>query len=240
MFSTYLSIILSLCIIEVLLSIDNALVNATLAESLPEKNRKKAIRAGILLGALFRVFALLLASIIIRNVWLKVLGGLYLIYLMIANLGEKKGEEGYEAIPKPTLRGVIAQIAIADLVFSIDNVVSAVSFSENLFIVMIGVAIGVTSMLFITPLLSKLIERYKGMPHAAYAIVGLIGVALVLETLSSLHISELHKFAGVLFICIFTVWYEHSARLQKVSDPILRSLQHLLSLPFRLTRRMLK
>ena len=49
MFETYFSIIVSLFIIEVLLSVDNALVNATLAESLPEEKRKKAIRIGILL-----------------------------------------------------------------------------------------------------------------------------------------------------------------------------------------------
>ena len=76
MLETYASIIISLFIIEVLLSIDNALVNATLAEGLPEEQRKKkAIRIGILLGAVFRIFALFLASIIIQNVWLKILGG---------------------------------------------------------------------------------------------------------------------------------------------------------------------
>jgi ribosomal protein L33 len=81
---TYLSIVVSLFIIEVLLSVDNALVNATLAEALPEEKRKKALRIGILLGAVFRIVALFLVAIIIQNVWLKVLGGLYLVYLAIA------------------------------------------------------------------------------------------------------------------------------------------------------------
>lgn len=235
MLETYLSVILSLFIVEVLLSVDNALVNATLAESLPEEKRRKAIRIGILLGALFRVVALLLASFIIQNVWLKILGGLYLIYLMISHLGKPIDEEGKTIVAKPTFAGVIAQIALADLVFSIDNIISAVSFSENIYLVMIGVGIGIVSMLFITPILSKLIEKYKGMPQAAYAIVGLIGVVLILETTTHLHISEIYKFAGVLAICLFTVWYEHSAHLRKVSNPILRSLQHLLALPLDIT-----
>lgn len=231
MIETYISIIVSLFIIEVLLSVDNALVNATLAESLPEKQRVRAIRIGILLGALFRIVALFLVAIIIENLWLKIAGGAYLIYLAITHLGKRIDEEGKTFKPRVTYTGVIAQIALADIVFSIDNVISAVSFSDNIYIVMFGVGIGIISMLFITPILSKLIEKYKGMPAAAYVIVGLIGVALIAETLTHIHIPEVQKFGVVLFICIFTVWYEHSMRLRKLSDPILRSLQYIIAIP---------
>jgi YkoY family integral membrane protein len=231
MLSVYLSILVSLFIIEVLLSVDNALVNATLAESLPEEKRKKAIRIGILLGAVLRVIALFAASIIIQNVWLKVLGGLYLVYLAVSHLGRVVTEEGKEVVAKPTYKGVIFQIALADIVFSIDNVISAVSFSENIYIVMLGVGIGVVSMLFITPILSKLIHTYKGMPQAAYAIVGFVGLALLLETIYHVHISELYKFMVVLAISLFTIWYEHSYVLRKVSTPVLKKLQYVVALP---------
>ena len=231
MFETYFSIIVSLFIIEVLLSVDNALVNATLAESLPEEKRKKAIRIGILLGAVFRIVALFLVSVIIQNVWLKVLGGLYLVYLAIAHLGRVVPEDAKELVPKSTYRGVIAQIALADIVFSIDNVISAVSFSSNIYIVMLGVGIGVVSMLFITPILSKLIHKYKGMPQAAYAIVGVVGVALLVETLSHVHIPEVVKFLVVLSIALFTVWYEHSLVLRKLLNPFLRSAQYIIAIP---------
>ncbi|MEN9881545.1 MAG: hypothetical protein RLZZ308_728 [Candidatus Parcubacteria bacterium] len=228
---TYLSIIASLFIIEVLLSVDNALVNATLAEALPEEKRKKAIRIGIILGALFRIVALFVASIIIQNVWLKVLGGAYLIYLAISHLGRVVDEEGKTLQQKSTYRAVIFQIALADIVFSIDNVISAVSFSENIYIVMLGVSIGVVSMLFITPILSKLIHRYKGMPQAAYTIVGLVGVALLVETFTVIHIGEIWKFMVVLCIALFTVWYEHSHRVRMLSTPLLRTAQYIIAIP---------
>ena len=231
MLEVYLPIIVSLFIIEVLLSVDNALVNATLAESLPEEKRKKALRIGILLGAAFRIVALLLVSIIIQNEWLKVVGGLYLIYLAIAHLGKVVEETGKSITPKTTYRGVIFQIALADIVFSLDNVISAVSFSDNIYIVMFGVGIGVVSMLFITPILSRLIHKYKGMPQAAYAIVGLVGVALIVETYTHVHIDEIYKFAVVAFISGFTVWYEHSLYLRKISNPILKSAQYILAIP---------
>lgn len=231
MFETYLSIIVSLFIIEILLSVDNALVNATLAESLPEEKRKKALRIGIILGAVFRIVALFLVAIIIQNIWLKILGGLYLIYLAISHLGKVITEEGKTITPKVTYRGVITQIALADIVFSLDNVISAVSFSENIYIVILGVLIGVVSMLFITPILSRLIHRYKGMPQAAYAIVGFVGLFLLVETVYHVHISEINKFLVVLSIALFTVWYEHSLYLRKVSDPILKSLQYIIAIP---------
>lgn len=231
MIQTYFSIIFSLFIIEILLSVDNALVNATLAESLPEEKRKKALRIGILLGAVFRIIALFLVAIIIQNIWLKVLGGLYLVYLAIDHLGRVVTEDGKEIQAKPTYRGVIMQIAFADIVFSLDNVISAVSFSSNIYIVMLGVGIGVVSMLFITPILSRLIHKYKGMPQAAYAIVGVVGVTLLIETLLHIHISEFSKFMTVLSIALFTVWYEHSLMLRRISDPILRSMQYIVALP---------
>ena len=231
MLETYLSIIVSLFIIELLLSVANALVTATLAESLPEVKRKNALRIGILLGAAFRIVALFLAAFIIQNEWLKIVGGLYLVYLAIAHLGRVVDEEGHAIVPKTTYRGVIMQIAFADIVFSLDNVISAVSFSSNLYIVMLGVGIGVVSMLFITPILSRLIHKYKGMPQAAYAIVGFVGLFLLIETLTHIHITEVSKFAVVLGIALFTVWYEHSLMVRKISDPVLVKLQYLVAIP---------
>ena len=130
---------------------------------------------------------------------------------------------------------MIAQIALADIVFSIDNVISAVSFSDNIYIVMFGVGVGVISMLFITPILSRLIHKYKGMPQAAYAIVGLVGVALLVETLSHVHISEIIKFSVVLGIALFTVWYEHSLSLRRISNPFLKSMQYIIAIPVDIT-----
>lgn len=231
MLSTYISIIASLFVIEVLLSIDNALVNATLAEALPEEKRIKAIRIGIILGAVFRVIALFTVTIIIQNMWLKVLGALYLIYLAMSHLGKVVDEEGHVLKSKQTFTGVVTQIAIADIVFSIDNVISAVSFSSNTTLVLFGVCIGIISMLFITPILSRLIHKYKGMPQAAYVIVGMIGVALLLETVVHIHFSEMSKFICIALVLGFTVWYEHDATVRKVTTPILKRLQYLIALP---------
>jgi len=76
-------VVLNLVIIESLLSIDNAAVLATMAMDLPKEQRPKALKYGLLGAYFFRGLALLFASLLVKVWWLKVLGGLYLLYLSI-------------------------------------------------------------------------------------------------------------------------------------------------------------
>ncbi len=62
---TFFSTILSITVLELMLSVDNALVNASLAEELPERLQKKAIYIGIALGAIFRFLCRFVATLII-------------------------------------------------------------------------------------------------------------------------------------------------------------------------------
>jgi YkoY family integral membrane protein len=205
----YLPTIISLALIEILLSIDNALVNASLAEPLPEKERKLAIRFGILGGAGLRLVALFFATLIIQNKWILIIGGLYLIYLAVDHLVLKKSDNGHNMKYKATLGAVIMQIIFADAIFSIDNVVSAVGLSHNYFVIVSGVMIGIVSMLFVTGLVSGVIHKHPPLKKAAYVIVGLIGVVLLFETLLGTHISELIKFAVIISVLATAYIFSH-------------------------------
>jgi YkoY family integral membrane protein len=236
MFTALISTIVSITIIEVLLSVDNALVNATIAESLPEAKRKRALQIGIILGAVFRVLALLVAAYIIQNDWIKIVGGLYLLYLTIEHIGKEVDESGREIKKHVSYKRVIFEIALADIVFSLDNVISAVSFSDNLYLVMLGVGVGVISMLFATPIISKLIHKYKGLSTAAYVIVGLIGLALIVETLTHIHISEVQKFSAILGVLGFTLWYEKNPKVRRFATPTLKKMALIVGLPMDFAR----
>ena len=88
-----------------------------------------------------------------------------MIYLAIAHLGKMVDNEGHTVrSTKDSFRAVIVQIALADIVFSIDNVISAVSFFFKYLHCYVRVGVGVLSMLYITPILSKVVHKYKGMP----------------------------------------------------------------------------
>ena len=67
--------------LEGLLSADNALVMAIMVLGLPSSNHRAALRYGLIGGFVFRVIATLLASSLIQVGWIRLVGGLYLLYL---------------------------------------------------------------------------------------------------------------------------------------------------------------
>ena len=219
--STYLPVIVSLFFIEILLSIDNALVNASLAEGLTNtKERKLAIKIGILGGAGLRLVALFFATLIIQNKWILIIGGLYLIYLAVDHLYIKRNENGEESKIKKvyTFWGVVVQIIFADMIFSIDNVVSAVGLSHNYYIVVVGVTMGIISMLFVTHIISRFIHKHPIFKKAAYVIVGMIGFVILLENIFSMHIGELNKFIIIMGILVTTYVISHRSNKKKDLD----------------------
>jgi YkoY family integral membrane protein len=195
--------------IEVLLSIDNALVNATIAEPLPAHERIKAIRIGIMGGAVLRLVALFFATYIIQNKWVLIIGGLYLIYIAADHLFITGDANDHKHVKKEKFWPIVGQIIVADAIFSIDNVVSAVGLSHEYKVVVAGVIIGIISMLFVTTLISKIVHKHPSLKKAAYVIVGFIGVVLLLESVANVHITELTKFLIVMSILSTTYIYSY-------------------------------
>lgn len=230
-FSSFLSVIVSLFFLEILLSVDNALVNASLAEDLPAEQRLSAVRRGIIFGAGFRLIALIFASIIIHNIWLKTIGALYLIFLMFNHLGQEVDEAGKARKAGTTYKAVIIQIALTNIAFSIDNVVSAVGLSNNIYYIIVGVMIGIAGIVLMSQLMLKIVNRYPRLATAAYIIVGLIGVIILIEDAKHIQIGSFYKFLMISGIIGLTLWYEHSHNLRKLAGPFLHKLQIILGLP---------
>src|ERR1044071_5673048 len=79
--------------LEAMLSADNALVMAVIVLGLPRDQQKKALRQGLAGAFVFRIAATLLAVSLIRVAWVKLLGGLYLLYLAYSYFfGRKEAE----------------------------------------------------------------------------------------------------------------------------------------------------
>ncbi|GGH70687.1 YkoY family integral membrane protein [Filimonas zeae] len=104
-----LAIIGNLVIIESLLSVDNAAVLATMVMDLPEKDRNKALKYGIWGAYIFRGFAMLFAAFLIGIWWLKPLGGLYLLWLVVDQFKDKVGygEKGAAVFKILSLGGLL-------------------------------------------------------------------------------------------------------------------------------------
>jgi YkoY family integral membrane protein len=181
---TEVLIFLNIMILEIVLSIDNAAVLAAMVKELPKDQQKKALTYGIAGAYVFRGLALLFASVLIKLVWLKVAGGLYLMYLAYKALSTKveEGGESKMSIKIPFLSALwstIVAIEMMDLVFSIDNVFAAVAFTPNLWLICGGVFIGILAMRFATTKFVKVLEKNPILERVAYWVIGALGLKLV-------------------------------------------------------------
>jgi YkoY family integral membrane protein len=181
---TEILIFLNIMILEIVLSIDNAAVLAAMVKELPKDQQKKALTYGIAGAYLFRGLALLFASVLIKLVWLKVAGGLYLMYLTYNALSTnvEQGGESKMTIKIPFLSALwstIVAIEMMDLVFSIDNVFAAVAFTPNLWLICGGVFIGILAMRFATTKFVKVLEKNPILERVAYWVIGALGLKLV-------------------------------------------------------------
>lgn len=227
-------IILSLIVIEGLLSVDNALAIAAMANHLPEHQKRKALRWGIIGAYVFRGVALAGAAYIIANPWLKIIGAAYLIYLMCAHFTNAAAEEKHEHAPvNAASRGfwaTVASIELMDLSLSVDNVVAAVAMSPKIWIVCLGVFIGILALRFVAGACLKLLEKYPVLEHVAFLLIGYVGCILIVEIVSGLyahpiHINALEKFVGIVLITAAALLYSNRPALQRLFGPFLRALR---------------
>jgi len=236
-----IAIVLQLIFLEGILSIDNAAVLGALVSPLPDnegipwpnvmKNlgkhlepllgyqRTAALRVGLLGAYVGRGAMLLLASVLINNSWVRLVGAAYLIRLAFDELGDltpdQETEEERRKALHPSFWSIVLTVEIMDLIFSIDNVVAAVSLSDQLWVVLLGVGIGILTMRFAAGIFSYAVVREPVLKQAAFILILNIGMQLILEELGGFEISDLARFAisvGIIALCLM---YAHIPFLQK-------------------------
>lgn len=226
-----LPVIFSLIIIEGLLSVDNALGIAAMANHLPGKQKQQALRWGIIGAYVFRGVALAFASYIIENPWLKIAGAGYLIYLMCRHFAEHRPMEkegaGATAV---SLAGrgfwaTVLSIEIMDMSLSVDNVVAAVALSPEFWVVCTGVFIGILALRLVAGVCIPLIQKYPILESTAFILIGYVGLILVFELTTHFDVTTWQKFIGILLIIGFSIWYARVPGLQKALAPLLAALR---------------
>ena len=237
-----LLVVCNLVIIESLLSVDNAAVLATMVMDLPQKQRKKALKYGIFGAYLFRGLALLFATFLVQFWYLKPLGGLYLIYLLV-NWWKNRNEESavesthdkndkwlYKTLHKyiGTFWSTVLLVELMDVAFSIDNVFAAVAFSNNIVLIWIGVFIGILAMRFVAQIFISLMEKYPFLESCAFVVIGILGIKLLLSVIPHFypeatfsHLLESHEadwLTSGLTILIFLIPYLIRVLLYRPKD----------------------
>ena len=228
-------LIVQLVYLEGILSIDNAAVLGAMVAHLPEHEpipwpswlrfvgrvldpilggqRPAALKVGLLGAYVGRGAMLFLAAWVVQNRWLLLVGGLYLIYLGISHFGGKAEAPEEEARGQVTARPlltfwpVVVNLELADLAFSLDNVVAAVALSREMWVVLTGVFLGIITMRFAAGIFVRLLRVEPMLEHAAYLLVLAIGLELLAEELLGAHISHAGKFIISFAIIVATIAY---------------------------------
>lgn len=196
-------IILTLILMECLLSVDNAVVLAAQTQVLPTKKEKeKSLLYGLWGAYLFRFIVIGIGTYLI-NFWeIKLAGSIYLFYLCFRFFydqrhpkqaaehekeKEERKEERAKAKGKKKRKHVLSlfwrtviSIESMDIVFSIDSVLAALAVSNNPVVVLIGGMIGILCMRGVAEIIIKLMEIIPELQPMAYVLIGIIALKLLL------------------------------------------------------------
>ena len=192
--------------LEIILSADNAVVLGVLSHSLPKDERKKALFIGVFSSFILRAGALLAVAILLKYIWIQLLGGIYLLYLSIRYFVKKKNK--FKIKPQRSFWKVVLLIEIMDLVFAMDSIVAGVAFIDGvlskLWIVYFGGALGIFWMRYMAGVFSSLIDRFPKIEVSAYLIVGWIGLKL---GLSAVQWEIPHLLFWAVFVILFLLGF---------------------------------
>jgi YkoY family integral membrane protein len=217
-----------LVILEGLLSADNALVVAVMILGLPRRQQKMALRYGLLGAFAFRIVATLLAVYLIRLAWVKLLGGLYLVYLTYQHFFQS-GDAEQRSRPRPAkpwlglsaLWGTILKVELVNVAFSVDSILVAVAISSKTWVVLTGGLLGIVAMRIVISQLLVIVRRYPTLVDGAFVIIALVGAKLLIEYASAMNWIqyEMPKWLSLGLIAItFFIAYLQARRKGPVDD----------------------
>ena len=209
--------LLTLTVLEIVLGIDNVIFISILVQRLPAERRDQARLIGLGLAMGMRILLLLTISWIIGLTapaltlagnefsWRDLIligGGLFLLWKATTEIHESlEGEEGHaaEAGGKvASFGGVLIQIVLLDIVFSLDSVLTAVGLVDEVAIMVVAVVISVGVMLVASGPLAKFVHAHPTVKVLALSFLLLIGVTLVADGFG-FHIDKAYIYAAMGF-----------------------------------------
>jgi YjbE family integral membrane protein len=221
--------------VNLLLSGDNAVVIALAARSLPARQQKLAVFWGSAAAIIMRVVLTVFAVALLQLPWLKLIGGVLLLWIGVKLLVPEEDEENIES--SDNLLQAVKTILIADLVMSLDNVIAVAAAAEQgpegskLALLIIGLALSIPIVIFGSTLMLKVMERYPIIITLGAALLGWIAgdimvtdpaiAGWVKANVAWLHEWKVAHVAGAGFVVALGMWIarQHEATQAAGADP---------------------
>ena len=209
--------LVTLTALEIVLGIDNIIFISILVGRLPEHQRQRARVQGLALAMITRV-ALLLSLVWIMGLikplfsvlgqeisgrdLILISGGLFLLYKSAQEIWENlegPEDEAAEKARRPnSYVAVLGQIAIMDIIFSLDSVITAVGMAKHVPVMVLAIIIAVGVMMFSAKAIGEFVERHPSVKMLALSFLTLVGVALIGEGLD-MHIPKGYIYFAMAF-----------------------------------------
>ena len=183
--ATFWAALLLIIVANILLSGDNAVVIALASRNLPPEQQKKAIFWGSAAAIILRVVLTITAVALLTLPYLKIVGGLLLLYIGIQLLSDSGGEEHMEA--KTSIWAAIRTILIADLVMSLDNVLAVAAAAQKgpeetrLLLLIIGLGMSIPLIIFGSAILLKVMDRFPIIITLGAGLLGLLAGGMLVD-----------------------------------------------------------
>lgn len=208
--------LVSLTVLEIVLGIDNIVFISILASKLPAGRQGRARTLGLALAMISRVLLLLTLTWIMRLTaplfdilgqeisgrdLILLAGGIFLMWKSTYEIHQRiEGESAAQRATRGavTMGGVLVQIAILDIVFSLDSVITAVGMANQVSIMIAAIVLAMGFMIFAAGPVSTFVERHPTVKMLALSFLLLIGVTLIAEGLGQ-HISKGYVYFAMAF-----------------------------------------
>ena len=198
-------ILLQIIFIDIVMAADNAIIIGLIAASYSPDNRKKIIAFGVAAAFIFRVFFALSATYLLTIAWMKILGGVLLIWV-INNLKQDLFDP--KKIRSPRLKSKesktfgygVYQVLIADITLSLDNVLGVAGAAKNNYgLLLFGLILSVVLIGTLASYFAKFIKENKWLGWVGIGIILVVAMQLIVGGLDNLGIITINENFKILF-----------------------------------------
>ena len=173
---------LEIIYINILLSGDNAVVIALACRDLPPRQRRWGVIWGAAGAVVLRIILTIFAVTLLELPWLKIVGGVLLLWIGIKLIVEDGEGDGHHIAPSERLWSAVRTVIVADLVMSVDNVLGVAAAAKgSVPLLVFGLVVSIPLVVAGSQIILKVIERFPMIILAGGGLLGWIAGKMLVE-----------------------------------------------------------
>lgn len=198
-------IAIQIIIIDIVMAADNAIIIGLIAAGFAKQNRKRIIAWGVAAAFIFRIIFAFGATYILEFAWLKILGGLLLLWI-VNNLRQDFFEK--KKIRSPELKSQenvsfsqgFFKVLVADITLSLDNVLGVVGAAKDYYLLMIGgLLLSVVLIATLASYFANYIKDHKWLAYVGLFVIMIVALQLIIGGLINLEVLSINENFKFLF-----------------------------------------